>query len=340
MKLLLAATIAAGAAGCSDDENERHSVRVERVSLVPTELALAPEETARLNFSVFPDNAVIETVTWSSSDPTIAAVEEGLVTAKATGTATVSVTVDGVQASCTVSVARAIAVGDYYYGDGTVSDKLDPRKLPVGVVFYTGNPAKDDPALQRDHPGCTHGLVVGLDEEAVYWQQRIGNYQATVGAWIEANAPDYISITSGMESDDNLNKIMGYNNTKAIEAFNVAPENGDWPVGIIQRIADYRRSIPAPEASSDWYLPSIKELSLLCSGPYDGNILELVNVTENLDLINEKLSAISGATIVDQFYSSSTEMDVSSVFGITSYGSFIEGSPKSLNDYMRPVLAF
>ena len=150
-------------------------------------------------------------------------------------------------------------VGDYFYSDGTWSSDLDVDKEVIGIVFYTGNPAKDDPTLQADHPECTHGLVVAISgDEYVPWQSAYFQYGRTVDEWVRANT-EFTSIATSSNSDDNINKMLGYNNTCAIEAFNADPANSQWPVEAVQAVLQYRETNPAPAGTSDWYLPSIKE---------------------------------------------------------------------------------
>lgn len=88
--------------------------KIESVDLNYTELALRVGGTAQLTYNVQPEDAVVETATYTSSDESIATVdEEGAVTAVADGTATITVDVDGVTAECevTVSTKAASAVG-------------------------------------------------------------------------------------------------------------------------------------------------------------------------------------------------------------------------------------
>lgn len=76
------------------------------VSLAPTEITLNVNGTTTLKATVAPENATDQTVTWESSDNQVATVENGVVTAKAPGKATITVkTVDGGKtATCTVNV--------------------------------------------------------------------------------------------------------------------------------------------------------------------------------------------------------------------------------------------
>ena len=78
------------------------------VSLDKTNLSMTPGDTQYLTASVSPSNASNKSVTWTSSNTSVATVSSsGLVTAKAAGTATITVkTADGSKtASCLVSVS-------------------------------------------------------------------------------------------------------------------------------------------------------------------------------------------------------------------------------------------
>ena len=85
------------------------TVNVTSVSLSQTEATLNIGETLTLTPTVLPDNAMDKTVTWASSDETVATVADGVVTAVAAGTATITVTTtDGAKtATCTITVSPA-----------------------------------------------------------------------------------------------------------------------------------------------------------------------------------------------------------------------------------------
>ena len=85
---------------------------VSGVTLTPSALSLkVGDDPFTLNATVSPDNALNRTVTWTSSVPAVAAVDEnGRVTAAADGTATITVTTDdgGFTASCEVTVIQPV----------------------------------------------------------------------------------------------------------------------------------------------------------------------------------------------------------------------------------------
>lgn len=92
------------------------AVLVTGVSLRPSTLTLAPGATATLAAKVLPANATIQTVTWASSAPLIVSVSNGVITARGTGTAKVTVeTKDGrYTATCVVTVAPLTTQGSWY----------------------------------------------------------------------------------------------------------------------------------------------------------------------------------------------------------------------------------
>jgi uncharacterized protein YjdB len=85
-------------------------VAVTGVALDQAALSLPIGETATLAVAVAPEDAANKAVAWASSDPAIATVNEGLVTALAAGTTTITATTEdgGKTASCAVTVTPAV----------------------------------------------------------------------------------------------------------------------------------------------------------------------------------------------------------------------------------------
>lgn len=279
------------------------------ISLSQNEMTLKTGETAQLTATA--ENADSHPVEWTSSDETVATVDAtGLISALATGNATITAECNGATAVCEVTVEAPLPapnIGDYFYSDGTWSAEIDESKSIIGVVFWTGDPTAEDAKLRADHPECTHGLVIGLDEAQLAWQPAYESISYTVSEWVEANTTGLALPRSGDGNDDPLQNIIGYNNTKAIEAFNKADENSNYRVSPIEWTVAYRSEVPAPLSTSDWYLPSPKELSLLCAGEMEGTIYIKKPIMTNAKLINSKFSAI-GQIEMDGFtYWSSTE---------------------------------
>ena len=88
------------------NENENENIPVTSITLNKTSLSLFVGDSETLIASILPDNATDKTVIWSSSNSNVVTVENGKVTAKSAGSATVSVSnEDGSQkASCNITV--------------------------------------------------------------------------------------------------------------------------------------------------------------------------------------------------------------------------------------------
>jgi len=87
-------------------------VPVTGVTLYPNSLPVTVGDNATLNLAITPDNATNQNVTWSSSDTSVATVDnDGNVTALTPGTATITVTTadGGKTAQCAVTVKAAVA---------------------------------------------------------------------------------------------------------------------------------------------------------------------------------------------------------------------------------------
>ena len=105
----------------------------EAIELEIAEIELVEGETATLKATITPENTTITTLTWSSSDETIATVDaSGKVTAINAGTATITATTsNGLTASCTVTV-KAKSAG--IEGDNSQS----ANAITLSISEWTG----------------------------------------------------------------------------------------------------------------------------------------------------------------------------------------------------------
>ncbi len=90
------------------DALETFVVHVSSITLEQNAITLKEEETFTLKATIAPTNATHQTVTWTSSDETVATVKNGVVTAVREGSATITATADGKSASCVVTVKKKI----------------------------------------------------------------------------------------------------------------------------------------------------------------------------------------------------------------------------------------
>ena len=115
-------------------------VEAESINLNLTEKTLNKTETCQLSATVLPEETADKTVTWSSSDETIATVSEtGLVKALGKGTATITATtVNGKKATCEITVKSPVT---------GVTLNADEKELAVGgkiTLVATVQPSEAD----------------------------------------------------------------------------------------------------------------------------------------------------------------------------------------------------
>ncbi len=117
-------------------------VRVSAIELSESEKTVFVGDTFTITATVKPEDAFNRTVTWSSSDPSIATVDEnGTVTAIAKGEAIITAeSADGVKAECKVTVEKKVAAIELSESEKTVF---------VGDTFTITATVKPDNAWNR-----------------------------------------------------------------------------------------------------------------------------------------------------------------------------------------------
>ncbi len=115
---------------------------VDYVALNKLSLKLSVGEASTLTATVYPNTALNKNVTWTSSDESVATVVDGVVTAKAAGTATVTVTTEdgGFTATCPISVIDFAGSEDGF--------SYEVTKGKVTIVRYTGSEMELELPLQ------------------------------------------------------------------------------------------------------------------------------------------------------------------------------------------------
>ena len=260
------------------------------------------------------------------------------------------------------------------YTDGSMvtlsgADKPQPvaGKTVAGIVFWTPSetstagrltPASltDDRIMAAEHPNCTHGLAVAVKtvtyngSETMRWQdpsEYIVNFQRSEfthdrkSDFYEVHASDVTNNTSL------INRILGYQNTVVLLAYNeYCTDNGkgDYIVHLAEAIAEFRQNAtPAPAGSTGWFLPSLKELHLLCYKDVDDIYNQndrSYNYTRNL--VNASLSAVGGDNLrTDKWYWASTEITGSWAWILTPYNARVDVLEKYyISPMVRAVCAF
>lgn len=210
-------------------------------------------------------------------------------------------------------------------------------KTVSGIVFWTPSetdltdtdrktPARltDDKIMTADFPKCTRGLAVALRDAAngtitrVTWQgtQMAGGYCESIAENFQNTAlftherkSDFRSIASGTGEDDDVNRILGYQNTQVLRAYNkYNTENNRnlYKNNLVTLLEAFEQSNPAPQGSTGWFLPSAKEWHILYYKDVD-NVCGVSGTDNAYDFVNSSLSAAGGELLSNAYYWSSTE---------------------------------
>lgn len=276
--------------------------------------------------------------------------------------------VDGAQ---TVEKSHNLQLGDCLMVDGTLVSKdvilsVEEKANVAAIVFWS--PAETDPAgrttpanlmddkiMAADFPDCNHGLAVAVkkviykDSEYMAWQDSyefVNDFQSS-NNFTHKNKSQFASIASGTGNTANSNRILGYQNTQVLLAYNnYCTKSGkeSYIVKPAATIAEFALANHAPAGSTGWYLPSPKELHMLCYKDVDN--VWMANgfaKTDTRDFVNVSLAVAGGDALEYDSYWSSSEHEVHSdcTFRVNFYSAIVGYGDKEDSDgRVRAVCAF
>lgn len=134
------ADVTYGAGITVDPDGTATEVKVTGVTVTPTTASIAVGKTATLSAAIAPANATNKTVTWTTSDPAVATVANGIVTGVKAGKATITVTTadGGKTAACAVDVTGTVTppepVTEMTILPKTVTLEIGDAPLELSVV--------------------------------------------------------------------------------------------------------------------------------------------------------------------------------------------------------------
>ena len=168
-------------ASCAVTVNKK-TIPVSSVTLSKTSLTLVEGESFKLTATVSPSDATDPTVTWSSSDPSVATVSGGEVTAVKPGSATVTAKSGDKSATCAVTVGKKVVpVSGITLNKTEITLKqnesfqLTATVAPDDASDKTVTWTSSDAAVAT----ATDGLVKALKEGSVTVTAKAGDKTAT-----------------------------------------------------------------------------------------------------------------------------------------------------------------
>ena len=205
--------------------------------------------------------------------------------------------------------------------------------------------------MAADYPDCTHGLAVSLKDvsTSMAWQsssESVATYFQSSYFFTHPDKNNFVSIASSVGNTDNINKILGYQNTQVLLYYNVHCNGNSKPNYIanpVAALAEFGQNTnPAPTGSTGWFFPSLKELHILFFK--DADNVYFTGGIQTRDIVNASLSAVGGDNLDDwDVYWSSSEYanDSKYAFCVDSYNGSVRNSLSKNGQYrVRAVCAF
>ena len=178
--LLLAGT------GCKKNvEPEPQKVAVTGVSLKPNTLSLKVGKAEALSAVVIPANADNKTVSWSTSDPSVATVANGLVTAVKEGSATITVTTadGGKTATCAVTVSTDVIPVTGIKLNMETADLEEGKTLQLEAILEPANTTERNVSWKSSNTEVAtvseNGLVTGVSAGEATITAKISSFEAS-----------------------------------------------------------------------------------------------------------------------------------------------------------------
>ena len=144
---------------------EKKVIAVSGITLDQTAATLTEGETLTLVATVSPDDATDKTITWATSDAAIATVVDGVVTAVAPGTATITAKAGDKEATCVVTV-EAAAVEPTPEPEGLSTSKYYRVKNVTTGLYLQVEGNNTNMKLQNKAEGLAMMQIFGLEDAA------------------------------------------------------------------------------------------------------------------------------------------------------------------------------
>lgn len=207
--------------------------------------------------------------------------------------------------------------GDFYMKDGTVlpqgtfGNSLPDRAKQdcIGVVFWVGEKdekhwtqtgyREGDCLLMHDHPTCTHGMVVALEDagSGVAWATK-----PLEGESLWMWAKDFSGFT---DNEKSLSKMIHKSNFEYGYGYNAlfglyTAHNAEATFPAYNAVKTYASSHPTPEGCSGWFFPSRFELATIWFDAPD----EFPGKPDISNEINLQIEKAGGTKLIGRYWSS------------------------------------
>lgn len=235
-KLLWAALLCTAIAftACNTGDEDTEAPNVSGVTLNKTTLTVVVGDGELLEYKVSPAEAEDQTVTWSSSDPTVAKVNDrGMVKGVKTGSAIITITTTdgGKTATCNVTVvAELIKVTGITLAPTTAKVEIGKTTTLVATVMPAN--ASDKTVIWKTSDATVatvaDGVVTGVKAGSATITATASNGdEATCAVTVDAAAPQSPEYTTAVETSQGIAPTSG-DGTEANPYLLASAENLKW----------------------------------------------------------------------------------------------------------------
>lgn len=253
---------------------------------------------------------------------------------------------------------NALAVGDFYYSDGSYSHIYDGAKDCIGIVFAVG--AKGGDAI-ANYNGKITGKIKGYVLAAKDFDYDAGHVaKATKYTGSSSIIPGTVPAIFKTENSYNTTDFLGYKYTQELNTWNSTLAT-DSKMQCPTRLTEFDGKNATPEGTSGWYIPSAGQLAAIISNYYDStagqdliiktNLATLETTFEGgvntLDKAKGRLLTLPPSSKTFSYLSSSIyqkdESTNAKIYGAdfrTGENKIVPEKTASASSYMRAVLTF
>ena len=264
---------------CGPQEPEVKNVPVSGVSVSPASLSLVVGDTANLTAKVSPSDATSQTVTWSSSNQSVASVSNGTVTALQEGKTTITATAGGKSATCEVTVsAKVIPVTGISFEQASVSIPMGETANLIATVSPSDAPDRTVSwsSSNASVASVSSGVVKAVSEGNATVTASCGGKSATCAVTVQKKTIPVSSVTLKPTS---LTLIQGESATLTLT---VAPADAT------EQTVTWNSSNPSIVTVADGKVTAVREGTATISASCGGKSAECaVTVSNNTTGNNE-----------------------------------------------------
>lgn len=207
-------------------------IMVTSISVTPSSLTLKDSESMYLTATVFPENATDKTVKWSSSNTTIATVDnKGLVTPVKTGTVNIKATCGTASTSVRVTVVETPATEVIL--DKTSVSLIQSETVSLTATILPENTTSKMIKWNSNNPGVAtvdnNGNVTAVSEGTAIITAKCGNAQGACYVYVKKIAAEKIILN---ETELTLQVSQTFDLTAEVLPENAVDKTVKWSSGI------------------------------------------------------------------------------------------------------------